>query len=369
MKIGKTSTMKKIIAAFIFAFVSSSVFAVEEYVSLIYKQIDTAFSERKADMLDEILRDNNGDRYYYLMENYTQKKIRRLILTNDYDFAKETTLIVIDNNLDNVDAVEMYSLIIESYEIQKEAERKRELAQQQEEERVEKEMEKVRGATEKTYVGAATADGKNVYLSSEKDMNFTRYEWKTQIGLADYAIISGPYECKKYGLDLSGSYEYSFVGYTVGADAFVGLNMLPASSNVTLGIPVEVDAKIALTQITRKLFFKAGFMNYLFSTPSGNVNFTSPFAGFALDKIQIGPANLSAGFEWYPAHMYNKEYKETMAFAGGGSAFVEIPFTELDKTKWYLSLGVKDKFIIPKNGDVDNRLHLVFAVGGKNVVR
>lgn len=369
MKLGKSTTMKRIIAAFIFAFVSSSVFAVEEYVSLIYKQIDTAFSDRKSDMLDQILSDNNGDRYYYLIENYAQKKIRRLILNNDYDFAKETTLVVIDNNLDNVDAVEMYSLIIESYEIQKEAERKRELAQQQEEERVEKEMEKVRGATEKTYVGASTADGKNVYLSSEKDMNFTRYEWKTQMGLVDYAIITGPYDSKKYGLNLSGTYEYSFVDFTVGADASFGVNLMPATGNVTMALPMEIDAKIALTQISRKIFLKAGFMNYLFSMPTGNETFASPFAGFTMDKIKIGPTLLSFGFEWYPAHLYNTKYKETMAFAGGGGVFVEIPFTELDKTKWYLSLGVKDKFIIPKNGDIDNRLHVILAVGGKNVVR
>lgn len=369
MKLGINRTVKKIVAAIIFAVVSSSVFAVEEYVSLIYKQIDAAFSEKSSDALDGILKDNINDKYYYLIENYAQKKIRRLILINEYDFAKETTLVVIDNNLDNVDAVEMYSLIIESYEIQKEAERKRELALQEEEERIERQMERARGSTEKTYVGASTADGKSVYLSAERDMNFTRYEWKGQVGLVNLGLISNPAESlMKYGIALNGSYEYSFVDYTIGADLFGGINFIELMNQETRTsflIPFELDGRISLTQISRKLFFKVGFMDYITSTVTGADHFVTPILGVMIDKIQLGTMSLNAGFDWYPAHIFNGK---DQLFAGGFNAAIEIPFKEFEKTKLYFSAGVKDKFIIGKDG-TDNRLHMVLAVGGKNVVR
>ena len=92
---------------------TSKLFALEEYVSEIYKQIDTCFATKDEAKLNSLLSKNTTDRYYYLMENYTQKKIRRLIVNNDYDFAMAATLIVIENNLDNEEAVEMYNELVQ----------------------------------------------------------------------------------------------------------------------------------------------------------------------------------------------------------------------------------------------------------------
>ena len=112
--------IKALLAAAIIAGSTSTLFAVEEYVSDIYKQIDTVFSKKSDTELNAILVSNQNDRYYYLIENYTEKKIRRLIVANDYDFALTATEIVIENNLDNERAVEMYSSIQDAYEVQKE---------------------------------------------------------------------------------------------------------------------------------------------------------------------------------------------------------------------------------------------------------
>ena len=90
--------MKKILTVLLMLFISSSVFAIEEYVSEIYKQIDTCFTAKDEKQLNKLLSANTTDKYYYLMENYTQKKIRRLIVNNEYDFAMEATLVVIENN-------------------------------------------------------------------------------------------------------------------------------------------------------------------------------------------------------------------------------------------------------------------------------
>ena len=111
--------IKTLIFGMIFLAVSHPLFAVDEYISKIYKQLDKIFYEKSENELNNVLSNNSQDRNYYLIENYTEKKIRRLIVNNDYDFAMTAIIIVIENNIDNEQAVEMYSLIAEAYEVQK----------------------------------------------------------------------------------------------------------------------------------------------------------------------------------------------------------------------------------------------------------
>ena len=79
--------LKKLIVFLILICSASSLFALEEYVSDIYKRIDKVFSIKSEPQLYDVLETNKNDKYYYLIENYTMKKIRRLIVNNDYDYA------------------------------------------------------------------------------------------------------------------------------------------------------------------------------------------------------------------------------------------------------------------------------------------
>ena len=82
--------------AALFCLCSGSLFAVEEYVSQVYKKIDVIFINQADKELQNILRENVSDKYYYLMENYTKKKVRRLIIDNEYEFAMTAIYIIID---------------------------------------------------------------------------------------------------------------------------------------------------------------------------------------------------------------------------------------------------------------------------------
>ena len=99
--------LKILSALLLLTVLSGKVFAVEAYVSEIYSQIDSCFTSKDESKLNDVLSRNTKDKYYYLIENYTQKKIRRLIVNNDYDFAMDATLALIENNLDNEEAVEV----------------------------------------------------------------------------------------------------------------------------------------------------------------------------------------------------------------------------------------------------------------------
>ena len=88
--------LKNLILAVLLCAAAFPVFALEEYVSLVYKEIDVAFANRSDENLDKILQKYQGDDYYFLMENYSMKKVRRLIIINDYEFAMNADLVIID---------------------------------------------------------------------------------------------------------------------------------------------------------------------------------------------------------------------------------------------------------------------------------
>ena len=91
--------LKRLLVASIMLLCAGHVFALEDYVSDVYHEIDTAFQQKSETGLNVVLQENQGDKYYYLMENYATKKVRRLIITNDYEFAMNAILVIIDNNI------------------------------------------------------------------------------------------------------------------------------------------------------------------------------------------------------------------------------------------------------------------------------
>ena len=369
--------MKKILTVLLMLFISSSVFAIEEYVSEIYKQIDTCFTAKDEKQLNKLLSANTTDKYYYLMENYTQKKIRRLIVNNEYDFAMEATLVVIENNLDNEEAVELYSLISDAYEIQQKHEAELERQRELEEARLQLEKEKQRGTVEKEYVAATKTSSGSVYVSG-KETKLTSTNWKVAFGLADMAHLldtASSISTFHYGVSADFRYEYTMENKTVmGADAFAGVQFLGIAKEDKL-VPLlgdfDLAFKAAFPQISKNLFIRAGF-DAIIAGKSNKASATegvvgglySPYLGVKLERIPLGTMKLDLGAEWLAGHLFNKDVK----VAAGGSLNVEFPFAELEKVKLNLNLGIRDRFFM-KNSGMENRASIILAIGVENVVR
>lgn len=369
--------MKKILTVLLMLFISSSVFAIEEYVSEIYKQIDTCFTAKDEKQLNKLLSANTTDKYYYLMENYTQKKIRRLIVNNEYDFAMEATLVVIENNLDNEEAVELYSLISDAYEIQQKHEAELERQRELEEARLQLEKEKQRGTVEKEYVAATKTSSGSVYVSG-KETKLTSTNWKVAFGLADMAHLldtASSISTFHYGVSADFRYEYTMENKTVmGADAFAGVQFLGIAKEDKL-VPLlgdfDLAFKAAFPQISKNLFIRAGF-DAIIAGKSNKASATegvvgglySPYLGVKLERIPLGIMKLDFGAEWLAGHLFNKDVK----VAAGGSLNVEFPFAELEKVKLNLNLGIRDRFFM-KNSGMENRASIILAIGVENVVR
>ena len=366
--------IKKILITIFLIMMTTSLFAVEEYVSKIYKEIDIIFVEKDDNDLKQILKENGEDKNYHLMESYTKKKVRRLIIENDYEFAMTAIYIIIDNNIDvdfeDEEVVEMYSTIAEAYEIQQQYEFEQETKRQQELAKKESELKKRREVIEKEYVVSKTEEGKTIFVSG-KDARLSSVKWKTAIGLLDFNMISD-FQTKQNNLGdalaLEFAYNYSLDNMTVGFDVFGDVRFLTQS---TMGMQIEILPKIALNLLSKNLFFTMGFSGLsdflteeqtLDTTQIGN--FYSPTIGFQFENINIKNASLKFGADYYWGHLF----KQNLKAAFGVKANVAFSFAEMEQVKLSLNVGLRDKIFIKQSG-IENRFNAIFAIGVENVIR
>ena len=372
--------LKFLILSLVFILTANSLFAVEEYVSQIYKQLDQIFIEKSEDKLSAVLEDNSSDKYYYLIENYTEKKIRRLIVNNDYDIAMTAIIVVIDNNLENEQAVEMYTVIAEAYEVQQKHEAELEYQRQLELARIEKAKEAQRGNVEKEYVAATNAStGKTVYVTG-KETKLVRYNLKGSMGLADVTWLmdqKSEMSTFHYGPALELNY-----GYTTDAKSVIGFDAFGSIQFLSMGnlkdekqlIPLLADADLSLKYAPAAfpLFnIRAGF-GLAFTGKTDYQNLFSPIAdtiysptiGVKLENIPVGDSKFTVGADWLAGHLFYKNIK----FAMGAAMNFAMPFAELEKIKLSLNIGLRDKVLVKDTG-IENRASVILAIGAENVIR
>ena len=373
--------------AALFCLCSGSLFAVEEYVSQVYKEIDVIFINQADKELQNILRENVSDKYYYLMENYTKKKVRRLIIDNEYEFAMTAIYIIIDNNIDgdfeDEDAVDLYAAIAEAYEIQQqyeEEQRQKELADAA---KKEAEKERISAAVEKDYNVVTTAEGKKVYLSS-KDERQESYRWAANFGMIDFGLttakdLSGPLMAE--GISLDATYEYTIPKQlVVGGDLFFDFKFMEFN-NGPMEFNFEIAPKVAFPSVSPKLFFRLGFSDLgvlknkdetilaknkkLAANQNGLYgNVVTPFLGVQLSNASLGKAGLNLDVNYLFSGLITGDY-QALSFRGG----VTLPFAELERVKLMFNIGARDTLLILKQGGVENHLSAIIGFGVENVIR
>lgn len=371
-------TKKKNIIVFftIFFLAVINCFAVDEYVSVIYKKLDNVFTKKSEDELNSILNDNNDDKNYYLIENYTEKKIRRLILNKDYDFAMSAIIIVIDNNLDNERAVEMYSMIADAYEIQKEYEIEEEERRQKELARIEFEKEKQRDSAEKEYIGTQTVNNQHVYLSG-KETKLTSSHWKGMFGLADVLFLtetSKSINTFHYGIAADFRYEYTLPTTIFGIDGFAGFQFVAIGADKTNAVSLTGDVegvvKFAFPSFSKDFFVRLGYNGMITGISDLAINcsnvltsFHSPIIGVKMERIPLGKLKLDIGADWLAGQFFYDDIK----FAMGGNLNLQIPYANLEQVRLNFNIGIRDKIFVKSSG-IENRASLILAIGVENVI-
>ena len=350
---------------------SVPVFSVEAYVSSLYREIDIAFANKSENELNTILSKNVDDVNYYLLENYAMKKVRHLIIQEEYVFAMKANLVIIDNDLDNVDAVEMYSTIATALEKQKEQqalveERKRIAAA-----KFETEKAKQRVSVAKDFQFVKTAEGDSVYLKDKND-KYTSTYWKVRFGMFNGDLITesdSSYDSFRYGISGDFSYEYTFDKIMVGFDAGGEAILIPFTNNddTMLG-NVYLAPKIGFLPLSKKFFGRAGVAGVITmnSTEKSVLSdtFVTPLFGLGFDHAKAGPLLFSGIVDYYLAHLAYDD----MNLAMGGELNMSVPFTDMEKVRLSLNVGVKDTLFVKSSG-IENRARFILAIGAENVAK
>lgn len=74
-------------------------------------EIDAAVLDRSSEAVSQILKSSKDDENYPKIENFVLEKVRNLISDEDFEFAKNLALAVIENNIENFDAIDLYSFL------------------------------------------------------------------------------------------------------------------------------------------------------------------------------------------------------------------------------------------------------------------
>ncbi|MBP5603405.1 MAG: hypothetical protein J6X78_11835 [Treponema sp.] len=375
--------LKSFLLVMIFCLCSSSLFAIEDYVSKVYKEIDVIFENQSDNELHNVLSEYVNDRYYYLMENYTKKKIRRLIIDNEYEFAMSAIYVIIDNNIDgdfeDEDAVDLYATVAEAYEIQKQYELEQEQKALAEAAKKEAEKERLAAEVDKDYNVVTTSEGKKIYLSA-KDERQSSYRWSASFGMIDFGVstakgLKSPLMGE--GISLEATYEYTIPQkLEIGGDLFFDFKFMQFNSG-PMNFNFEIAPKVAFPKLNSKLFFRLGFCDFgvlkqetqttavvkeIQECLYGNV--VSPFLGVQLSNENLGNAGLTVGLNYLFAGIISGDY-QALSLNGG----VSIPFAELERVKLLFNVSTRDILLIKKQGGVENHLSVILGFGVENVIR
>lgn len=355
-------------------FTALPLFAVDQYIIVIYRQLDEAFSEKNEKELNSVLETNAEDTNYYLIENYTMKKIRRLVVDEEYAFAMQANLIVIDNNLDNMDAVELYSTIANALEKQKEQERIQAEKDAAAYAKYVAEKQKHKTEVGKLYNTSLTSDGKEVYVAS-KDEKFTATNWCFKFNIAELMMLNESahsYDSVRYGIGGDFKYDYTFDKVSVGFDAGLNFVMLPFTNSDNTMLPgAYIQPKIGFGSFGRTLMFRIGFVALMNMHMQENKSvlqdtFLTPSFGICLNPVEIGPGKLSAGVDYYLSSL--KAVYPNMVFAMGGDLNYAVSIAKMEKMAVNFNIGLKETLFIKDSG-IENRASVVLAIGAENVAK
>ncbi|HAH61518.1 MAG TPA: hypothetical protein DCL73_05425 [Treponema sp.] len=346
------------------------VFAVDSSTSEAYRQIDTAFTNRSDTELDAVLHREQGNGNYDLIEAYTMKKIRRLIVSNDFEFAEQTILVVIDNNLENTEAVEMYSAVQDSLEKQEAYEKQQEARMVAERDRIEREKEAQRKKADKEFRTVKTASGGSVYLTG-KEEKYSSVYWNARFGLADLQFISetpDDYSSLRYGLSAAFTYEYEMrQKYIFGVDASAEGIILPLyNDDKTMIGSLKLAPKISFTGFNKNIFLRAGFASLITAAAGSETvlrgNFLTPLVGAGFNHVKLGNMTLSGFYDYYPGHFFYSDINSAM----GAGLNMALPIAEMERIQLNFNIGLDDNLYIKKDG-IENRVGLIIAIGVENV--
>ena len=342
-------------------------FSLFSQTSAIMKQIDEAVNQKNSEQISEILVKNKNSRSYKDFEDRILKRARELLISNELDFAAEISLVVIDNNLDNFDAVALYTSIdtaIKERDAKLKAEEER---RQIEEMRVMANNAKEQKQIKKEYQTISnTSSGETVYLDTDYNTHYLPISWAVNIGMADLALYTDTREVSgKFGLSSFGNLFYHADEMIIGGDYFVDTMLFNFGSDAEEEQHLDTTLKLAFAysheSIIRNFYFRLGFLGYLSNSSELSyvpTPFFTPTLGIAYRDIEIGNILAELSADYFIGHLFYDKMKFAMDF----SLNFSLILADLDKADIGINFGVRDVVFSMDEG-LQNQLKLIISIG------
>jgi hypothetical protein len=355
--------MKKKIAVLILFLFCTIAFAKVNLSDAVIKQIDVAFESQSREQVSAILNKYSGTPEYANVEAYIMQKTREALIFNNLNFAKVASLELINKNLDNFDAVDLYSLINKAIVRQRQIEKTQEEARIAKEAEEKAQAEEVKDKIDKDYNSIKNADsGTVVYLTQPNKSRYSPLSWNADLHIAALGVITTPtIDNYKYGIGFSTEFYYYSDSVTVGANIDVESLILTFSGGESLINKISFVPSLALNSISDRIFLRCGG---LYRTSDSEVDgtavstFFSPVLGVGLLNAQWGKNQFNLTADYLAGGLAIDEVNAAFDFSGK----IFIPIAEVGQFNIGLNTGISDTLMFVEDG-IENQAELVFSIG------
>lgn len=358
------SLFKTVLVLILFGLCSFSLFA---QGSDVISQIDDAIKQKSSEQVSSILIKNKSSRLYNEYESHILKRARELLISNELDLAAGISLAVIDNNLDNFDAVALYTSIdaaIKSRDAKLKEEKER---RQIEEMRMMANNAKEQKQIKKEYQTISnTSSGETVYLDTDYNTHYVPLSWAVNIGMSEIGLYTDPNKVDtKFGLSLFGNAFFHAEDFVIGGDCFFDTMLFTFGSHAADEQNLDTTLKFSLgyshKDIIRDFYFRLGFLGYFSNLPEKSfvtTPFSTPSIGIAYRDIEIGNILAELSLDYLFGHLFYEKIDFAMDF----SLNFSLILADLDKADIGINFGVRDA-VFAMNEGLQNQLKLIISIG------
>ncbi len=342
---------------------SSALFAQKKKLQDYYSEITVFVTDKNTEGVRKYLAANTSYADYAKLESFVLMRSRDALIANELDFALALCLAVIDNNIDNFEAVALYTSIEravvardEQIRIEKE---KEQVTKMKEATDTVKEKEKI----QKEYtIITNTVSGETVYLDQNFDMYYMPVTWGVDLGLADLSVMGDALSTSfRYGLSLAGNVFYRSEEVYAGIDMFFDAALVSFPTNPNLIFSVEAIPAFSLPKVLKNVYYRIGYAGVFSSAPEYSFltpYFSTPVLGIGFRDLQVLLFYFDGAFDYYLGHWFYDKF----FFAADLNVNFYLPLADLDTVDVGLNLGLRDFVGITAQG-MHNQIKFVISFG------
>lgn len=326
----------------------------------VYEMIDTAFRDKNSDSVSSILASCRLEKNYYQYEEYVLQKTRALLLSNQLDLIQSMCMAIIDNNLDNTDALNLYITVEKS--VAKRNARQKIIQEQREAEAayVAQATEREKESIRKDYNTIEnTTTGQTVFVSPVTSKYYSDFTWSLAFNLAELSYrYAGETSSANYGVGLSSDLVYRGAKTSIGADIFVDAGVLNFTAEDTSMNELSFVPMIAFTKLNEDFFFRAGFSQMQVVSSNDFSAFSTPILGLGIKNIKKGDMSFGGYVDYYLGHIFQDDM--TAAFGAGLQSTFKIG--HVGNVNLSLFANLKESLFVLTDG-IDSRTRITLGLG------